>query len=68
MTLAEHLRTQTARYLQAVLTEHHGCISAAAREAGLCRPHLYKLLKRHGVGVAEIRQLSRDSPCHAPPP
>jgi len=37
------------RYLEALLALHGGNVSAAARGAGVDRPHLYRLLWKHGL-------------------
>jgi DNA-binding NtrC family response regulator len=37
------------RYLEALLREHGGNVSAAARAAGVDRVHFYRLMSRHGV-------------------
>jgi two-component system, NtrC family, response regulator GlrR len=37
------------RYLSGLMQLHQGNISRAAREAGMDRPYLYKLLQRHGL-------------------
>lgn len=37
------------RYLEALLALHQGNVSKAAREAGMDRVYLYKLLHRHGL-------------------
>jgi DNA-binding NtrC family response regulator len=36
-------------YLSALLERHEGNASAAAREAGIARSYLYKLLDAHGL-------------------
>jgi transcriptional regulator with PAS, ATPase and Fis domain len=40
------------RYLEALLARHDGKVALAAKEAGVGRVYLYKLLKRHAVGHA----------------
>ncbi|MBI2897519.1 MAG: sigma 54-dependent Fis family transcriptional regulator [Deltaproteobacteria bacterium] len=37
------------RYLHALLELHHGNVSGAARAAGIARPYLHRLLRKHGV-------------------
>jgi two-component system response regulator PilR (NtrC family) len=42
-------------YLAAVLKKHNGVIASAARQAGLSRQGLNKLLKRHGIEADDFR-------------
>ncbi|GAA4453895.1 sigma-54 dependent transcriptional regulator [Novipirellula rosea] len=42
-------------YLTAVLKKHNGVIASAARQAGLSRQGLNKLLKRHGIEANDYR-------------
>ncbi|QDV86230.1 Nitrogen fixation protein VnfA [Stieleria magnilauensis] len=42
-------------YLSAVLKKHNGVIASAARQAGLSRQGLNKLLKRHGIDADDFR-------------
>jgi DNA-binding NtrC family response regulator len=42
-------------YLRAILKKHNGVIASAARQAGLSRQGLNKLLKRHGIEADEFR-------------
>jgi DNA-binding NtrC family response regulator len=42
-------------YLEALLQKHQGSAAAAAREAGIARSYLYKLLEQHGVDPARYR-------------
>ena len=42
-------------YLTALLEKHDGNISQAARQAGLSRQGMHKLLSRHGLDAAEFR-------------
>ena len=44
-----HAREVERRYLVAVLERHNGNVTAAARAAGVERPHFYRLLWRHGL-------------------
>ncbi|HVQ26776.1 MAG TPA: helix-turn-helix domain-containing protein, partial [Planctomycetota bacterium] len=44
-----HSRDAERRYLEAVLRHHQGNVTAAARTAGVERPHFYRLLWRHGL-------------------
>lgn len=43
-------------YLTALLEKHGGNISKAARQAGLSRQGMHKLLSRHGLDAAAFRQ------------
>lgn len=43
-------------YLSALLRKHEGNISQAAREAGLSRQGMHKLMSRHGLDAAEFRR------------
>lgn len=43
------------KYLTALLEKHGGNISRAARQAGLSRQGMHKLLNRHGLDAAEFR-------------
>lgn len=43
------------RYLSALLEKHGGNVSQAARQAGLSRQGLHKLLSRHGLDAANFR-------------
>ena len=40
------------RYLESIVARHHGKIAEAAREAGIDRVSLYRMLRRHGLGRA----------------
>jgi DNA-binding NtrC family response regulator len=42
-------------YLEALLARHQGSAAAAAREAGIARSYLYKMLEQHGVDPAKYR-------------
>lgn len=42
-------------YLRALLQKHKGNISQAARQAGLSRQGMHKLISRHGMDPAEFR-------------
>jgi two-component system response regulator GlrR len=45
------------RYFEALLARHGGKVALAAKEAGVARVYLYKLLKRHGLsGKAPERE------------
>jgi DNA-binding NtrC family response regulator len=43
-------------YLEALLDKHDGSASAAAREAGIARSYLYKLLEAHGLQPEKFRR------------
>lgn len=49
----------TRAYLRRVLELAGGNVSRAARMAGRNRTDLYKLLRRHGVAVADLRGAPR---------
>lgn len=51
----EALDNADQAYLTALLEKHAGNISQAARQAGLSRQGLHKLLSRHGLDAAEFR-------------
>ncbi len=42
-------------YLEALLARHKGSASAAAKEAGIARSYLYKMLEAHGVDPSKFR-------------
>ena len=42
-------------YLHRLLKRHHGCVSAAARDAGLERSALQRLLRNHDVPAKAYR-------------
>jgi DNA-binding NtrC family response regulator len=42
-------------YLQALLEKHRGAASAVAREAGIARSYLYRLLEAHGLSPDDFR-------------
>ncbi|WP_372718213.1 sigma-54-dependent transcriptional regulator [Novipirellula sp.] len=51
----EALDNADRAYLTAVLKKHNGVIASAARQAGLSRQGLNKLLKRHGIEANDFR-------------
>lgn len=51
----EALDTADRAYLTAVLKKHNGVIASAARQAGLSRQGLNKLLNRHGIEADDFR-------------
>jgi transcriptional regulator of acetoin/glycerol metabolism len=48
-------------YVLAALERHAGNVGTAAAEAGVHRVHFYKLMRRHGIRVADTRQRPDDS-------
>ncbi len=48
-TRTQALRAFERSYLEALLERHQGNASAAAREAGIARSYLYKMLEEHGL-------------------
>ena len=52
---AEHVAKFERQYLADLLGRHKGDVSAAAREAGLPRGTLYRLMKGHGLDAAAFR-------------
>lgn len=51
----EALDSADRSYLRALLKKHDGVIASAARQAGLSRQGLNKLLKRHDISADEFR-------------
>ncbi len=43
-------------YLRRLLTRSQGGVAGAARQAGIDRKHLYKLLEKHGMGKGESKK------------
>ena len=43
-------------YLTSLLQQHQGNVSQAARQAGMSRQGMHKLLKKHGISAAEFRE------------
>ncbi|QDU36152.1 Transcriptional regulatory protein ZraR [Maioricimonas rarisocia] len=54
-TRTEVLATAESRYLELLMTSHRGNVSEAARQAGLSRQGLHKLLKRYGIDPDAFR-------------
>lgn len=52
----EALDNADYKYLSVLLEKHGGNVSQAARQAGLSRQGLHKLLSRHGLDPANFRQ------------
>jgi transcriptional regulator of acetoin/glycerol metabolism len=48
-TREQALKAFEKSYLKALLERHGGNASAAAREAGIARSYLYKMLDAHGL-------------------
>ncbi len=48
-TRTQAIRAFERSYLEALLARHQGNASAAAREAGIARSYLYKMLEEHGL-------------------
>lgn len=51
----EALDMADSRYLTELLKKHEGNISQAARQAGLSRQGMHKLLAKHGIDASEFR-------------
>jgi DNA-binding NtrC family response regulator len=51
----EALDNADRAYLRALLKKHDGGIASAARQAGLSRQGMHKLLQRHGINADEFR-------------
>ncbi len=51
----EALDRADRQYLAALLEKHEGNVAQAARQAGLSRQGLHKLLTRHGINAADFR-------------
>lgn len=49
MTRAEFLRRSDVAYVAALLVKHNGNITHAAREAGVGRVALHRIIQRHGI-------------------
>lgn len=50
----------TRDYLLALLANHHGVVTAAARSAGMLRETLHRLIRRHDIDPAWFRQPHED--------
>lgn len=53
MTRVEFLRRSDAEYVASLLVKHNGNITHAAREAGINRVSLHKIIQRHGLARRE---------------
>ena len=42
-------------YLTSLLRKHHGNVSQAAKQAGMSRQGMHKLLKKHGIAAVDYR-------------
>jgi DNA-binding NtrC family response regulator len=56
----EALDNADRAYLNQLLTKHKGVIASAARQAGLSRQGMNKLLKRHGIDADDFRILTME--------
>jgi DNA-binding NtrC family response regulator len=53
----EHLlETFEREYIRRLLARTSGGVAGAAREAGIDRKHLYKLMEKHGLGRSDIKK------------
>ena len=50
------LTTFQVEYLRRVLAKHGGNVSLAAKECGLKRPYLHRLMREHHIEAKEFRQ------------
>ncbi len=55
----EALKQAENEYLISLLSSHLGNVSGAARQAGLSRQGLHKLLKQHGINASQFRHPNR---------
>jgi two-component system response regulator HydG len=51
----EAIASADAQYIDELLRQHHGNVSRAARQAGMSRQSLHKLLIKHGLRAADYR-------------
>ena len=51
----QFLRATEYRYLLTLMQSHRGNVSEAARQAGVSRQGLHKLLRQHGINAADYR-------------
>lgn len=58
----EALKLAENDYLVSLLSSHGGNVSGAARQAGLSRQGLHKLLKQHGINAGQFRNANRLAP------
>ncbi len=56
VTRADALEAAEREYLVGMLSKNHGNIAQTAREAGVSRQGLHKLLKKHGIDADEFRK------------
>ena len=54
-TLAETVGEAERNYLVGILRENAGNVASSARQAGMSRQGLHKLLKKHNVDAADYR-------------
>ena len=55
ITRQEAMRQAECQYLSELMEQHGGNVSEAARQAGISRQGLHKLLKTHGIQAADFR-------------
>ena len=53
--LREERKKNERNYIEQLLAKHAGNVSAAAREAGIDRKHLHRLISRHGIDTDKHR-------------
>lgn len=61
MTLAEYRHRGDRAFLLVILQEKDGNVSLAAREAGISRVHLHRLIVQHGL-QADVERLRSPAP------
>jgi transcriptional regulator of acetoin/glycerol metabolism len=52
----ETLDEAERNYLISLLTRHEGNVSESAKQAGMSRQGLHKLLNKHGISAADYRR------------